>query len=233
MKDKILKYLEKHYAESSNERYVKYLTRKGISIGKNCIFRDPKSTTIDLTRPSLIEIGDNVDMNVNFTILTHDYATLVFRNMYHEFIPSSGKVKIGNNIYIGRNVSILKGVTIGDNCVIGIGSIVTRDIPANSVAVGAPAKVIYSVEKYYEIRKAAQVNEAFLYAKSIKERYGRMPVIEDFWEEFPLFLNGNEDHQNLPVKKQLKSAYEIYKVSHKAIFNGFDDFLTKAGLFKQ
>ncbi|WP_067177455.1 DapH/DapD/GlmU-related protein [Sulfurospirillum sp. UCH001] len=52
-----------------------------------------------------------------------------------------GKVNIGKNCWIGENVSILS-VTIGDNCVIGAGSVVTKDIPNNSVAVGNPAKVI-------------------------------------------------------------------------------------------
>ena len=65
--------------------------------------------------------------------MTHDFGTFVFRNLYHDFVPSSGKVSIGNNVYIGRDVTILKGVNIGDNCIIGLGSIVTKDIPSNSV----------------------------------------------------------------------------------------------------
>ena len=88
-------------------------------------FRYPKHTKIDINRPYLIEFGDNVDVNDNFTIMTHDFGTYVFRNLYHDFVPSFGKVKIGNNIYFGRDVTILKGVTIGDNCIIGLGSVVT------------------------------------------------------------------------------------------------------------
>ena len=49
-----------------------------------------------------------------------------------------------------ETVAFLKGVTIGDNCIIGFGSVVTRDIPANSVAVGAPARVVGSVDDYYK-----------------------------------------------------------------------------------
>ncbi len=49
-------------------------------------------------------------------------------------------VHIGENVWIGANVSILPGVTIGDNCVIGAGSVVTHSIPANSVAYGAPCE---------------------------------------------------------------------------------------------
>lgn len=51
------------------------------------------------------------------------------------------------------NCTVLKGVTIGDNCIIGIGSIVTKDIPANSVAIGNPAKVVCSLDEYFEKRK--------------------------------------------------------------------------------
>ncbi|HEX7757448.1 MAG TPA: DapH/DapD/GlmU-related protein, partial [Niabella sp.] len=56
-------------------------------------------------------------------------------------------VTIGNNVWVGGNATILPGVTIGDNCVIGAGSVVTKDIPANSLAVGNPARVIRQIEQ--------------------------------------------------------------------------------------
>ena len=55
-------------------------------------------------------------------------------------------VTIGNDVWIGGNVTILPGVTIGDNCTIGAGSVVTHDIPANSIAAGNPAKIIRTIE---------------------------------------------------------------------------------------
>ena len=58
----------------------------------------------------------------------------------------TASVKIGNNVWIGAKTTVTKGVTIGDNTVIGANSVVTRDIPANSVAVGAPARVIYTID---------------------------------------------------------------------------------------
>lgn len=58
-------------------------------------------------------------------------------------IPSP--VKIGKNVWIGSNSTILPGVTIGDNAIIGAGSVVTKDIPADMIAVGNPAKVIRSI----------------------------------------------------------------------------------------
>ena len=54
-------------------------------------------------------------------------------------------IKIGNNVWIGGNVIVLPGVNIGDNVVIGAGSVVNKDIPSNSMAVGIPCKVIKKI----------------------------------------------------------------------------------------
>ena len=54
---------------------------------------------------------------------------------------------VGNNVWFGGNVVVLPGVTIGDNCVIGAGSVVNKDIPSNVVAVGNPCKVIKEINK--------------------------------------------------------------------------------------
>ncbi|MDE6415605.1 MAG: sugar O-acetyltransferase [Duncaniella sp.] len=54
-------------------------------------------------------------------------------------------ITVGNNVWIGAKVSVLPGVTIGDNCVIGAGSVVNKDIPANSLAVGNPCRVIKKI----------------------------------------------------------------------------------------
>ena len=185
---------------------------------------------IDFSRPSLVEIGDNVRINLGFTLMTHDWATMVFRTVYNDFVSSSGHVKIGSNVYFGRWCTVLKGVTIGDNCIIGYGSVVTKDIPANSVAIGRPAKVICTLEEYYHKRKRVQVDEALEYARSIQERFGRRPKITEFYEEFPLFLKGNECVPGLPIKEQLGEAYPYYKENNKPVFEGFEEFLKAAGL---
>lgn len=228
---KLINKVKKVYYTSSSQRYINYLRKCGVRVGEGCIFRNVKTTRIDITRPSLVEIGNNVDMNHNFQILTHDWASHVFRNYYHELIPSSGKVKIGNNIYFGTNVIVLKGVTIGDNCVIAAGSIITKDIPANSVAAGVPAKVICSLDEYFEKRKSTCIEEAFEYARSIKERFGRIPVASDFWEEFPLFVEKDEDFFDKQlIINQLGGVknFDIWKKHHKAPFKSLDDFLKAA-----
>ena len=220
------------YWRSSSKRYISYLRKQGVQIGENCVFRGSRCAAIDITRPSLIEIGNYVDMNLNFTILTHDYATSVFLRVYKKFINSSGKVKIGNNIYFGKNCTILKGVTIGDNCIIGAGSIVNTNIPENSVAVGVPAKVICSLENYYNKRSKLALEEAFEYARSIKSRYNRVPIESDFMEEFAYFISGKEanNYKNIPIKFQMAEAYDIWEANHVAPYENFNAFLKAAGV---
>jgi acetyltransferase-like isoleucine patch superfamily enzyme len=223
--------LKLRWARTSSKRYVKFLKAKGIKIGEGCRFYSGlKTISIDVTRPSLIEIGNDVAFNKNCKLVTHDFATKVFLTTHQEFIASSGKIKIGNNVSFGMDCTVLKNVTIGNNCFIGLGSVVTKDIPANSVAIGAPARVIATIDEYFLKRKDESIQEALDYARSIQERFNRRPLIEEFWEEFPLFLNGDDECPALPIKAQLGSAYEHFKKNNIAVFNGFDDFLKHADI---
>lgn len=234
--DKILKRIcnaiISHVCHRNARLYVWYLRRKGIKIGTHFLIQNHsvKSVLIDVTRPSLVTIGNNVTVNKNFNLFTHDFVCGVFLNKYHDFVPSSGRVTIGNNVRFGVNCTVLKGVTIGDNCFIGAGSIVTKDIPSNSIAVGIPCHVIMPLDDYYKKRKIKCVEEALEYARSIKERFGRRPEIEDFYEEFPLFLKGTDEVSTLPIKEQLRDSYQYYREHNKPVFDGFEDFLNKAGI---
>lgn len=218
--------------KSSPALYIKALQRQGIDIQDDVVIFSPETLCIDLTRPSLISIGSKTFLHKNLTILTHDYATYNFLNKYGEFVPCSGRVTIGRNVWFGMNVTCLKGSDIGDNCIIGYGSVVMGKIPANSVAAGCPAKVICTLDEYFEKRKKVCVEEAFDYARSIKERYNRRPVPADFWEEFPLFVSGNEvdKYPEIPIKKQLGNSYNSWTKKHKAQFKSFEEFLKAAGL---
>ena len=223
--------VELKWAQTNQKRFVAFLRKKGVKIGDNCLFfQGIRTMSFDITRPSLVDIGNDVSFNKNFTLMTHDYTTKIFIHKYNNFIPSSGSIKIGNNVSFGMNCTVLKGTYIGDNCFIGLGSIVTGKIPANCVAMGSPAKFVCTIEEYYHKRKQKCIMEAFEYARSIKKRFNRKPIIDDFFEEFPLFLDGdNQDHKQL-IKKQLGPGYKHFKKNHKAIFNGLDDFLKHAGL---
>lgn len=216
----------------SSEEYVKLLRRRGIIIGDRVNFRDPLHTSIDLTRPCLVEFGNDIDINSNFSIMTHDFGTFVFRGCYQDFVNSSGKVRIGNNIVFGRDVIILKGVSIGDNCIIGAGSVVSKSIPANSVAVGAPAKVICTIEEYYKKRKEQQLAEAIEYACALANQKGGVNKLSmsDFTEEWVLFLSEDDYKQNEAIRHhvdfRLKGRVDIHGfLNRPRPFKNFDEFL--------
>lgn len=136
----------------------------GIRIGHSCTFKSAaRANFIGVNRPcmftahgtgqirvgdrcgfsgtvigafSLVELGDRVRCGAN---------TLITDGDWHGSDSRSGDprpVKIGNDVWLGVNVTVLKGVTIGDGTVIGAGSVVTKDIPANCVAAGNPCRVI-------------------------------------------------------------------------------------------
>lgn len=107
-----------------------------ISVGRR-FFANFNFTVLDEAH---VTIGDDCFIGPNVSIYTACHSTdPVERNSRQEWaLP----VTIGNNVWIGGSVTILPGVTIGDNVTIGAGSVVTRNIPSNTVAVGNPCKVI-------------------------------------------------------------------------------------------
>lgn len=124
-----------------------------ISMGNNVII-NINCTFVDCNK---IEIGNNVLIASNVQIYTATHPVDVNERIIADWEESSGHaffntftapVKIGNNVWIGGGVIILPGVTIGDNSVIGAGSVVARSIPADCVAVGNPCRVIRQINKH-------------------------------------------------------------------------------------
>ncbi len=105
---------------------------------------------IDKTKESKIYIGENCVLT-GCTLLAHDASTRRYTGETY-FAP----IRIGNNCFIGMHAIILPGVTIGDNSIVGAGSVVTHDVPSNSVVAGNPAKVIKTVDEIVEKRKKIQ-----------------------------------------------------------------------------
>lgn len=87
-----------------------------------------------------VEIGDDVSIAANTQILTNNHDPEEHR------ILLCKPVVIKNNVWIGAGVTILPGVTIGENAIVGAAAVVTKDVPANAVVVGNPARVIRTVD---------------------------------------------------------------------------------------
>lgn len=162
MLDKVKHYLHiitwKFY---NNEERIAYLRKQGIRIGMDCFI---SSDVRFGTEPYLISIGNNVRLTSNVKFVTHDGSLWVLRNMGMTSKDADffGKIIIGDNVNIGWNSIIMSGVTIGNNVIVGVNAVVTKSIPDNSVVAGVPARVIETIDEYYEKNKTKIVNTKFM-----------------------------------------------------------------------
>ncbi|MBD5097517.1 MAG: acyltransferase [Lachnospiraceae bacterium] len=169
----ILKQLIKKYKKYKNP--VKYYRRLGMKIGNKCELRSSNFGS----EPYLITIGNHVRINAGVHFITHDGGTWVLRN--NNKIENSseltlfGRIIVKDNVHIGTNAIIMPGVTVGNNCIIGCGAIVTKDIPDNSVAAGVPARVIETIDEYIEKNK-----QKFSYTKSMNKEQLKKYLIEKY-----------------------------------------------------
>ena len=110
-----------------------------IRVGEN-FYANYNCTILDCAP---VTIGDNVLLAPNVSLFTAGHALHpVPRAEEWEF---ARPITLGNNVWLGGNVVVLPGVSIGDNTVVGAGSVVTRDLPANVVAVGNPCRVLREI----------------------------------------------------------------------------------------
>ncbi|EOU1472340.1 sugar O-acetyltransferase [Clostridium perfringens] len=150
--DKREKILKKMFAEIGDDCYIEPPFHANWG-GKNVHFGNGVYANFNLTMVDDCDIfvGNNVMFGPNVTVSagTHPIHPELRSKQAQYNIP----IHIGNNVWIGANSVILPGVNIGDNSVIGAGSIVTKDIPSNVIAVGNPCRVLREINendmKYY------------------------------------------------------------------------------------
>ncbi len=128
------------------------IRKMGVKVGegtKFVIHPHPWSLPDFGSEPFLVEIGNNCVISFGTTFLTHDGCVCVLRQFFKENkdIPKFGRIKIGNNCFIGCNSTILPNVTIGNNCIVGACSVVTKNIPDNEVWAGNPAHFITTTQE--------------------------------------------------------------------------------------
>lgn len=152
---------------------LKRFRREGGVIGKDCEIHEQVEFG---SEPYLITIGDHVRITRGVKFITHDGGVWVLRQNEELFdIDVIGPIKIGNNVHIGWNAIIMPNVTIGDNCIIGAGAIVTKDIPSNSVAVGVPARVVENINEYRE-----KILEKGIHTKELSEKEKKKYLMERY-----------------------------------------------------
>lgn len=148
---------------------LKRLVSQGLQISDDCrIMGMPDFGS----EPFLISIGKHVTITSGVTFITHDGGTWVFRDQpkYRDVIKY-GRIIIHDNCFIGFGSTIMPGVSIGPNAVVAARSVVTKDVPPNTVVGGVPAKVLMSTEEYAEkcLAQTPSFNRAAYRADKVAE----------------------------------------------------------------
>jgi acetyltransferase-like isoleucine patch superfamily enzyme len=142
------------------------------------------------SEPYLVTIGDDVTISHDVDFITHDGGLRVVRDRWpgaYMYAP----ISIGRRAFIGAHAVLMPGVTVGDGAVVGVMSVVTKDVPAGTVVAGVPARPVRSVEEYAAAsrgrwidtggmtasKKEELLRRRFEYAAAPKARGGRAALI--------------------------------------------------------
>lgn len=139
---RIFKRIKERFFMSDEE----YMRSRGVKIGKGCYI-----STRDIPNEGyLIEIGDFVRLANKSSIYTHGGIWPLRHLKNDKELEIFGKVRIGSYTSIGAYAMIMPGVTIGDNCIIAGGAVVTKSVPDGCMVAGNPAKFIGYTEDFYK-----------------------------------------------------------------------------------
>lgn len=116
--------------------------------GEHCFFQPFNFGS----EPYLISFGNNVHVAAKVTFITHDVTSLMFNyiDSSKDYSIRYGEISIVDNVFIGTNSTILYDVKIGNNVIIGAGSLINKNIPDGVIVAGVPGKIIGSFDKYKE-----------------------------------------------------------------------------------
>ena len=127
-----------------NDEFAIFVKRHGRfhAIGENC--RINFSATI--TDPEYVSLGNNVTLS-DCHLLGHDGVEEMLNVAYNLQLDTTGRITIGDNVFVGHDAIVLPNITIGANSVIAAGAVVTKDVAAGDIVAGVPAKVIGKTEQ--------------------------------------------------------------------------------------
>lgn len=173
--------------------YANYLKRENIlhSQGDNCFI----SQSANIPDPYLTAIGSNVWITMGCNLLCHDASIIMLNIISSGHLDRVGPIIIGDNCFLGNNVTILPDIRIGSNTIVGTASLVTKDIPDNTVYAGNPARFICSLDEYllkteantqkYPWKDLLKKNSVHIYDKELEVRLRR--------ERINYFFNSEKD----------------------------------------
>lgn len=176
----MIRKFKKVITHNCGEETIPALKKRGVKIGENVHIY---SSEIDGGHGFLVEIGNDVTIT-NSTILTHDASTKKFLGY-----SKVGKVKIGNNVFVGYGSIILPGVTIGNNVIIGAGTVVRKDIPEGSVVIGNPAQIVCGIDTY-------------LFKN--QEKMKKLPIYKTYWKNKTV-----EEIEKMKVELENSMGFDI------------------------
>lgn len=156
------------FTRDRREYMSNYFRRKGIKIGENCNV----ISNIETSESYLIEIGSNTTISSEVLFITHDASV---GKIFGKKVASDlvGKIKIGNNCFIGARSTILYGVTLADNVIVAAGSVVTKSFSEENIIIGGnPAKAISTWEKFSKDKMDK------LYSIHGKKSYDKKKIID-------------------------------------------------------
>lgn len=127
---------------------LSYAKKVGVEIGENSRLSGSPNWG---SEPWLIKIGNHTLVSFDVIFITHDAGTWCFRNQErYKHTVKFGKIVVGDNCFIGARSTILPGVTIGNDCIVAAGAVVTKDIPSGEVWGGVPAHYLMTTHEYAE-----------------------------------------------------------------------------------
>lgn len=152
------------------------------------------------------------------------------RKSHNAFLPDAGgRVTIGDNVFLGMNAIVLKGVTIGSNVIVGAGSVVTHDLPENTVCAGNPCHVICSLDDYCKRKAEGIVDDVYHLYYFLQQTRNRKPTPEDLLYFGYLFTKPESDERRSFAERIRLVADDDKEVREnylylKNIFSDFQDF---------
>lgn len=202
-----------------------YLKRNNLlgGIGNNCAWGPIKMPIYG----KLIKLHDNVFIHKNASLITHDMVNEILRKMKPEEgfdrAERIGCIEVMDNVYISTKAIIMPNVRIGRNCLISAGSVVTRDIPENSVVAGNPARVIGHMDSFIAWRLASEGSYPKFHNQKLPDA-----VAEEQWNYFEQIRNSAHEQKTEEIPEPANEDAALNPVKERVlalltdIINGVD-----------